>query len=260
MHRYIAAVVSITAISACGGSGGSVDQSVSFDTTPIRFFADDSGVARYTAVSGGEVVTGYISSPVLASVLDELEATGELNSSFELSDLNIVDSGPNTTIRTGAISVEGGVANILAAVTLDEDASLVLFEEASSGATLLQTAGAQVTNIPTGTVTYTGVLGLQDLVYDASPEIGTFAAVAGFDGTPSISLSGSTASYDVNGTALISGGSFSSASVTIDGDGFSVPASMNGDFHGNGANSVAGIIYSNDDFGEFRGGFVGSRD
>jgi len=34
-------------------------------------------------------------------------------------------------------------------------------------------------------------------------------------------------------------------------------ANMNGDFHGDGANSIAGVIYTNS--GDYRGGFVGSE-
>ena len=45
----------------------------------------------------------------------------------------------------------------------------------------------------------------------------------------------------------------------VDG-GVTVDASINGDFHGDGANSIAGVIYSNDLGGDYRGGFIGSQD
>ncbi|PUB19273.1 hypothetical protein [Yoonia sediminilitoris] len=259
MKKSIALLLSVAAVSACGGSDSSGEQSVSVDATPIRLFSDASGVARLVAVSNGEVTTGYVITPELTAVLAEIESTSEVTP-FDIESLSIVDTGPNTNIRSGAISVEGSVLNVLAATTTDEDAALVLFEEPSSGLTFLVTEGYQATNIPSGTASYSGVLGLQNILFDAEPELGTFTATAGFDASPSITLTGSTTSYTVNGTASISGSSFSSNSMTINDGSGPTGASMNGDFHGSGANSVAGVIYSNDASGEFRGGFVGSQD
>lgn len=258
MHKSATLLFSLSVLSACGG-GGTTSQSVSIDADPVRVFSDSSGVASYVGRSDGEVATGYVIAPELASFLEEFRATSEVEA-FDISTLRIVDNGPNTTIRTGSISEEGVTFNLLAAITTAEDAFLLLAEEPTSGLSFLQTAGDQATNIPTsGSASYSGVLGLQDLVFDAEPELGTFTASASFSGSPTISLSGSTTSYDVGGSAVILGGSFASTSVTIIGDGFTIPASMNGDFHGEGANSVGGVIYSNDPAGEFRGGFVGSQ-
>lgn len=263
MKKSIALLLSLTAVSACGGSGGSGEQSVSINATPIRIFDDGSGVARLVDASSGEVVTGYIISPELALFIEELESGGEGEDGvtpFDISDLTKVGSGPNTTIYEGAFPADGGEVNIWAAFTTDEDASLILIEEPTSDLTALLTLGEQAFNIPSGTVFYSGVMGLQDVLFDAEPEFGEFTAIAGFDASPSITLTGSTTSYTVNGRASISGSSFSSNSMTIDHGSGSTGASMDGDFHGSGANSVAGVIYSNDASGEFRGGFVGSQD
>lgn len=262
MRKSIALLMSWSAVSACGGSGGSTDQPVeqpvSFDATALRVFADGSGAARYSGQSEGESGTGYFLSPELALMIEELESTGEVDP-YDVESLTTVDTGPNTTIRTGTVTEDGVIVNIVAAVTTDEDAALAYIEEPSSGLSLLMSGGDDVANMPTGSASYAGVLGLQDIVYDAEPELGTFTATANFSGDPSITLNGATSSYTVDGTASISGNRFASSSVSIGGNGFTAPATLNGDFHGDGANSVAGVIYSNDDFAEIRGGFVGSQ-
>ncbi|MBQ2262710.1 MAG: hypothetical protein II336_15230 [Loktanella sp.] len=258
MRKYVGLFLSLCVLSACGGGGGdSVSQSVSINADPIRVFADGSGAGRVVARSGGDSTTGYILSPELTLVLEELRRTRQL-SPVDAASFRIVDTGPNTTIRAGAFTQDGVTINVLGAITLDEDATLVLFEEPTFGDTILLSEGRQVTNMPTGgSATYSGVLGLSR--FNGTPELGTFSATASFSGNPNITLSGSTASYNVNGTAAISGGSFSSSSMTI-GNGFSnTSATMNGDFHGDGANSVAGIVYSNDSSAQYRGGFVGSQ-
>lgn len=221
MRKSIALLMSLSAVSACGGSGGSTDQpvepSVSFEATALRAFADGSGVASFTGQAEGESGTGYLISPELALVIEELETAGEVEP-YDVESLTTVDTGPNTTIRTGTLTEEGVVANLLAAVTTDEDASLVYVEEPSSGISFLMSGGDDVANMPTGSASYAGVLGLQDMAYDAEPELGTFTATATFSGYPSITLNGATSSYTVDGTASISGNRFASSSVSIGGE------------------------------------------
>lgn len=248
------------AAAGCGGSSGG--QSVSVEASPIRLFADDSGVGKLRGSSGGEVQTGFVLGPELALILEEFRETSEVEP-FDTSNLPIVATGPNTVIREGAVSEDSAILNVLAAVTLDDDAALVLFEEPTFGDTLLLSVGIEATNLPSsGSASYSGILGMQDIVFDAEPELGTFTATANFDDpTPTVSFNGSTNSYAVTGTALVDGKSFSSTTLSISDSAIigSISGSINGDFHGDGGNSMAGVIYSNDDFGDYRGGFVGSQ-
>lgn len=258
MRKLAAAVLSLSAFSACGGGGGgaSVGQAVSIEATPIRVFFDQSGVARIVAQSGEERTTGYVIAPDVGAFSREIENTGNVEP-VDLSSLSIIEQGPTTTIRVGAFTQSGESVDVVSAVTNAEDAALILLEEPVFGYSTLIATGTQVTGIPTGRVNYSGVLGLQRA--SGAAERGTFTATADFSGNPNISLNGMTDSYSVSGNGPINGGSFASATMTIVDGSSSVGAFMNGDFHGDGANSIAGVISSNDNAGTYRGGFVGSQ-
>lgn len=254
----------LSAVSACGGNGDSdstVDETIKIDATPIKLFVDDknSGVAKVVAVSNGEVATGYIISPELALVIAELEAANEVRpvDIDDIPDPVVDETNPNVTI------IRGGIDEIAvtAAVTTAGDAVLLLIEDTSTGFGFLQSIGEQATDIPiSGDVEYEGVLGLRG-PFDDTPEEGTFIATASFDASPTITLGGATNSYELSGTANISDGSFTSEDMSIVVDGrVALDASINGDFHGEGANSLAGVVYSNDLSGSYRGGFIGSQD
>ena len=257
----------LSAVSACSDSGDSgdsdstIDETIKIDATPIKLFVDDknSGVAKVFAVSNGEVATGYIISPELALVIAELEAANEVGpvDIDDIPDPVVDETNPNVTI------IRGGIDEIAvtAAVTTAGDAVLLLIEDTSTGFGFLQSIGEQATDIPTsGDLAYEGVFGLRGPL-DDTPQEGTFTATASFDASPIITLVGATSSYGMSGTANILDGSFTSENMSIvdvDVDDI-LDASINGDFHGEGANSIAGVIYSNDPSGDYRGGFIGSQ-
>lgn len=256
----------LSAVSACSDSGDSdstIDETIKIDATPIKLFVDDknSGVAKVFAVSNGEVATGYIISPELALVIAELEAANEVGpvDIDDIPDPVVDETNPNVTI------IRGGIDEIAvtAAVTTAGDAVLLLIEDTSTGFGFLQSIGEQATDIPTsGDLAYEGVFGLRGPL-DDTPQEGTFTATASFDASPTITLVGATSSYGMSGTANILDGSFTSENMSIvdvdvDVDDI-LDASINGDFHGEGANSIAGVIYSNDPSGDYRGGFIGSQ-
>ena len=250
------------AVGACssGGDSSGGGSSVTVDASPIKVFSDGSGVGKVRTASGGEVSTGYILTPELTLALQEFEATQEITP-FDITSLPLTGSGPNTQIREGAVTVDGVTINVTAAITNAEDAGLSLLEEPSSGLSILISEGVEATGLPSsGTATYSGLFGMQDVYYDPSPELGTFMATADFQNS-NVTLDGSTASYRASGTATISGNSFSSGSITIEDQPFAIveSGSLQGDFHGDGGNSMAGVIYSNDSSATYRGGFVGSQ-
>ena len=248
-------------------SGGSGEQSASIEVTSIRIFDDDSGVARIVDPSNGEVVTGYVISPDLASFIVELES-GDGGSGFDFSDLEPYNAEilpialiePNIEFRAGEFPIDGaeGETIVFVAFTTDGDASFSWVGSTEFDYGVFLTLGQQATDIPSlGLVNYSGFLLLGDMLAEDGLEPGIFTATADLDGTPDIYLDGFTESYGVSGTALISGGSFSSESMIITVGGLSVAANMEGDFHGDGANSIAGVIQT--DSGIYRGGFVGSE-
>lgn len=248
----------LSTISACGGSSGSgdVERAVSIEATPIRVFLDASGVARIVTRTDSEQLSGYVIAPDLAQLVQQIQNTRQVEP-LELRLLTVVDQGPNTTIRTGAFVQNGLSRDVTAAITTDEDAALIFIEDPIFDGSILLTEGQLATNVPTnGTATYSGVFGMQRA--DGSPELGEFTATAEFSGNPTISLNGNTSNFGISGSGIISGGSFASATMVIADGSSNVAATMNGDFHGSGANSIAGVIYSNDD-GSYRGGFVGSQ-
>lgn len=266
MMRKITQVLALgsltVAVGACGSGGDSSggSGSVTFDASPLKVFSDGSGVGKVRVASGGEVNTGYILTPELTLALQELEATQEITP-FDITSLPLTGSGPNTQIREGAVTIDGVTINVTAAITNAEDAGLALLEEPSSGFSILTSEGIEATGLPnSGTATYTGVFGMQDVYYDPSPELGTFTATANFQDSE-VGFDGNTSSYRASGIATVSGNSFSSGSMTIEDQPFAIveSGSLQGDFHGDGGNSMAGVIYSNDSSATYRGGFVGSQ-
>lgn len=261
MKKVLISILCAPFVVACGGSGGNdAATPVSVDATPLRILSNGDGAGKLRVEAQGEVATGYILTPELTLVLQELEATGEVVP-FDFQTLPLVGSAPNTQIRQGAITVDGVTLNALAAVTEADDAALVLFEDPTLGISLLSTQGSEATGVPlSGTATYSGLFGMQDVYFDPAPELGTFTATTNFQ-TSTVGFDGSTASYRASGTASISGNSFSSGAMVIEDQPFAIVESgtLHGDFHGSGGNSMAGIIYSNDSDATYRGGFIGSR-
>jgi hypothetical protein len=149
VKRAFIMMVPIILVAACGGggSGGTSGDAVSVDATPLRVFSDGSGVGSVRAVSGEEVTTGYILTPELASVLEELEAADEVTP-FDANLVPVVGSGPNTQIRQGAVTIEGVSINVIGAITDAEDATLVLLEDPASGASILLSEGIEATERP----------------------------------------------------------------------------------------------------------------
>ena len=125
MRKSIALLLSLSVVSACGGSGGSdtvggggSSDTVTINTSPIKVFSDEAGVGYLESTVNGESRTGYIVTPFLTEVLADIEGSNEVPD----YDFNVpqVDTGPNTIIRQGAATIEGITVNVLAVTTTEE--------------------------------------------------------------------------------------------------------------------------------------------
>ena len=259
MKKIVLSILGFSLLSGCGGSGNSSLGGVSFTTSPVRVFSDGAGVGSVSYAANGERGSGYVITPELYAVLQELENVSEIPDVD--GDVPIVGTGPNTIIREGAANFDGFTVNVLVVSTEEEDVLVTLVEEPSLGISFLVTEGPATTGIPTsGTATYTGTMGVGPRLDPSALELGAFEASIDFgDAVPVVAFDGSSSSYSIIGSATVTGDSFSSSSITIGTPTGDVSASLRGDFHDSGAEDMAGVIYSNDSLGTYAGAFVGSK-
>jgi len=256
MRKSVALLLSLSVVSACGGSSDTVNIS----TSALRIFSDGAGVGYLESTVNGESRTGYVITPFLTEVLADIEGDNEVPD----YTLNVpqVGTGPNTIISEGTATIEGTTVNVLAVTTTEGDVGSFVIYDPILDFSILGTEGPIATGIPTsGDAIYAGTFGIGLRLDTSSIELGTFLATVDFDDpTPVVDFDGFTTNYSVTGLATVSGGSFSSSLITIETPfGGSVSGSLNGDFHDADADDMAGVIYSNDTSGTYVGAFVGSK-
>ncbi len=259
MKYIVLCTIGVALLTGCGGAGGSAN-AVNFTASPIRAFSDGAGVGSLNYIANGQQGKGYIITPELATVLAEIENTGEITD-INTDGIRIVGTGPNTVIRQGAVTSDGFLINATLVSTTENDVVASLLEEPNSGISILITEGPAATNMPSlGLATYTGTMGLAERANPSSAELGTFSAQVNFGSSnPTVLFNGSTASYSATGLATISNGRFSSSTMTLGTPSGNISGSLRGDFHDSGAADMAGVIFSNNNSGTYTGGFVGSK-
>lgn len=259
MYNASLAVFSCVLLAACGGGGSGVtnDPSVSFST--VKAFSDNAGVARIVSSDG---IQGYVIVPDVAltvSTANSLSADDLAN--VQVSDFQVVQVlNSNANLRQGAITVEGVVLNITAVEDLGREAAAFVME-IPDYANALIVNGTQPTNIPAGTYQYQGTLGTGVRnVNNIQPELGTFTLNANFS-EQSFSINGSTLSDSLSGSGVInnSSGTINANNLVLTTSGNNRTASLYGQFHGNAASSVSGVLHSNENNPNYAGFIVGSR-
>jgi hypothetical protein len=273
MKKVIALLLCGTLVASCGGGGdsavgpgtgaegsnGTDVPHVSIDANVISLFRS-GGVGEFTLTAGDDVTTGYIFSPSLTLTLAELQSDKVLIP-FDVDGLPIQASDQFTQLRVGDVTIDGVTVRAAAATTSDQVARLIVFQDTFiNRSPVFITQGSRAVDVPpSGAAIYSGVFAMQDDGFNVVPELGSFTATADFSNA-SVEFSGATASYQASGSALISGNELSSDSITVVDRPFGIVeiGSLRGDFHGQGASSMAGVIYTADRF-TYQGGFVGSR-
>lgn len=252
-------------LAACSNGTPEVGSNFRFEADEIRVFLDGSGVARFEATEDGEVITGYIIAPELATVLDEIEG-GSTDVVDNVIDFPVIDTTGTTVIRGGAELIGTRAFDVLVATNQAGDALARVSSNDELGTSFFVTAGTEATNLPqSGTADYRGtlIMGPSGEITSAS-EYGAFLAEVDF-GSGRFDFDGDTDTFTVSGGGTVTSGRLSSDAMdfivrvggipfTVDGQG-----SLRGDLHGDGGDSVTGVIYS-DDAGILNGAFVGERD
>ena len=247
--------ITLAVLAGCGSSNPTVTQIESRSATTVTVFSDGSGVARDISEDVAMVImTGDIQSGVnnANSSGDDVNAVDVSNVSYRSSNTFGQYSSGSATINGNAVDLEvyesfsGGV--------------YIVYAGSSSGS-LIMAGGNPVSNIPTGSFTYTGnnILGNRDSSYS---EDGSFSMNVNFS-TGNAAISGSTANSTFGGNGIsvnTSDGTFHDSGITMSVNGDpSVPATITGQFNGDGATGVTGMYHDNSSNPLTVGIFAGER-
>ncbi|MFD1194020.1 hypothetical protein ACFQ3C_05005 [Seohaeicola saemankumensis] len=241
-------------LSACGGGSTSVVPSASFTT--LRAFSDGAGVGRGVASDGTETV--FIAPDIAAVVAGANQSSGNEVVDVQFSDFSVVQTLPTAVVRSGTITVEGEVANVLIIEDNGGEAGLV-YLEFPGYADAVFAVGSAYGAAPGGEFTYSGAHIVSNRIFGGA-EVGDFTLTANFtNGT--FSYNGSTTNTSLTGSGGIdvANGRFASGSLTSTVSGSTATASMYGQLHGDTAQSVSGVFHTNEANPTYAGAFVGSR-
>lgn len=241
-------------LAACGGGSTSVVPSASFTT--LRAFSDGAGVARGVATDGTETV--FIAPDIAAVVAAANQSSGTEVLDIQFSDFPVVQTLPTAVVRSGTLTVEGEVANVLIVEDNGGEAGLV-YVEFPGYADAVFASGSAYGAAPGGEFTYSGAHIIADRIFGGA-EVGDFTLTANFT-NGSFSYSGVTANTSLTGSGGIdvANGRFASAGMTSTAFGATSSASMYGQLHGSSAQSVSGVFHTNEANPLYAGAFVGSR-
>lgn len=261
ISRVIPIVVLLTGLAACGGSSdGSSVNPVQPPALPnaevLNTFENGSGVIRSTlTVDGQEQIANAIVSNAKGFV-DEINKNGlKIDTvSFESG----VSDGYGT-FYTGTSTINGEQVTVFEVSNKRGPSWIIL---AGSDATRSVIAGgAKVSNIPIGSYVYQGT----NVVTRSGvePETGTFRMGVNFT-TGTADIDGSTTG--TTGTTIIGDMTVNNKTGTFAGDNLllmdgldSTSATIQGNFHGNGATAVSGVYHDNSPEPVIAGAIAGSR-
>jgi hypothetical protein len=213
------------------------------EATLLSVFRDGSGVAQTKVTVDGQVYTGVA---LVQNVQAYVRDFALLPNFAEGGLSNEVEAGSNAygTFYTATADINGTPIDL---VFYQSDAGDLQFTIADDGLNLdFDANGPRVSNIPSGTYTYVGTNALVAR-NGSGAEDGTFTMTVDFDrrvaainaSTPSSSLSGSGIAVNT------SNGTLSGSNLDLSVDGASSKATINGNFHGDGATGVTGIYHDN---------------
>lgn len=247
-------------------------------TLAIKSFDDGSGVLRAEMGVLASGATGKVNklvaiTPDISKWVSDLSASelqGLIDHNLALQDSNFQDSA---TYYEGEVTIAGEIYTVAIFESHVGDSSLVVGFGSNDVVNVTASAGTGATNIPAGEFTYNGlqIIGAKKFESDSIGDplttgVGRFTMVVDFGeqtGTYTgftnvinpTSLNGNlvidNTNGNITGSNLALGGSVNG--INLDGK----TASLEGNFHGNGAQSVSGIFYTDDL--EYGGGFVGQK-
>jgi len=257
--KIVTAGASLVFLTACGG--GSSDGPVNGgggSNDPIAFvletFSDDAGVAT------GTDNNGFTFLAVATEVLDFVGAWNEVRVApveFDPAGYDLFLDSDNVYIR----EIDGEPTTLI----VDEprfDVGIFVIDSMDNRAFIV--GGPASGALPSGSFSYSGTLlfGQSDLGI-VGTEVGSFGLTGNFDTSTTVVLSGETDSYKIDGNASIDpmGGGFGGTELELKDLNLSVigQVSLYGQLHGDAAESVSGVLHSNEAAPVFVGALVGSR-
>ena len=243
--------ITLVGLSGCGGATPTISTSAEVMTV----FGNGSGVARIS----DEDATGVLMGSDIQSFVNDVNSTGDEVSAADTSNVTYDHSNTFGDYFAGSATINGSPIDVIEYQSFSRD--VVIVYAANNNDSIIATAGAPVTNIPTGSFQYTGtnILANRDASYS---EDGSFLMNVNFS-TGDAAITGSTATSTFGGTGIsvnTSNGTFSDSNITMSlSGGSNRPATITGQFHGNGATGVTGIYHDNSSNPLQVGIFAGER-
>lgn len=255
------ALPAVGLLAACGGSSTSSSGSITtppptVNFTTLRAFSDGAGVGRGVASDGTETV--FIAPDIAEVVSIANQSAANPVDDIQFSDFAVVQTLPTAVVRSGTVTIEGEVANVLIVEDNSGEAGLV-YLEFPGFADAVFASGSAFGTAPNGTFTYNGVHIIGDRFLGGA-EDGSFTLTADFTNR-TFDYSGATASSTLIGSGTIdtTNGRFASSNLSSNVLGSTNTASMYGQMHGSSAQAVSGVFHTNESDPRFGGAFVGNR-
>ena len=220
----------------------------------LQTFNDGAGIARISVQNNGETVIANVMAPNISSYTTD--PTGVI----DLSGVNYVSSNSYGDLYAGTTTINGTTVDVVYYEDSSGQAAIGYLE--GNGTNVALALGYEVSNIPSGSYTYTGtnIIGYRD---GSNFEDGTFAMRVNFN-TGTASLTGSTNTSAIGGSGIsvnTSDGTFSGNNLTLTEttSGFTTTATIHGNFHGAGATGVTGLYSDNGATPIVAGAIAGTR-
>lgn len=253
ISKMLATTTAILALAACGGGSSTLSNSPTIQPTVLKTFTDGAGVARFSLTQNNLPMTFTVMGADIQTT--QVDPT----SVADISSMTLTGSNQYGDLYAGPVTTNGVTTNAIAFGDTSSGAVIVYGQSANANA--LAVGGGTVSNIPSGVFTFNGTnfIGYRDGSYFES---GTFAMGVDFSNGNG-NLTGSTTNSSIGGTIQVnsSNGTFSSSSLALT-DTFNnvqTTASINGNFHNNGATGVSGIYYDNGSNPFVAGAIAGRR-
>ena len=263
--KSISFLLVISALTACGGSSDGTAVSPtqpapqpqpSASAAVLETFDDGSGVARAETTSDGFTFVANVMGPDIQGTVNEINSGVPLAADY-IND-QFVGSNQYGDFYSAQTFVNGQLVDVLLYVDINDIVTIAYGEGA--GSNLLLAGGEKVSNIPSGTFTYTGtnVVGNRD---GSASEDGTFTMGVNFN-TQQASINGSTPSTTIDATDISVNnvnGTFSTTNLNLGINGNQFQGTLLGNFHGDGAVGVSGIYHDNGGDPGVAGAIAGTR-
>ena len=246
MKLGILPLVTLCALSGCGGGGGSMSNQPAYGLNILQQGSDGGALVRIYDGSGSEKMVGLGDLGSIQAALNG--STSGWKSIYEYEDGNYYTFTRSTVMPNGDdLQIDGSGINLNNSGT---EYVSIFVGETDEGVALMVT-GTPATQLPTGNYRYEGYAVLMGSpTVDESTETlesGTFAMNVNFDNkTGSITGASENLIFTENQIAInTSNGEFSGSSGTIGyRSGAKFPASLEGNFYGSNATGVGGVTTS----------------